>query len=421
MNRLGLSALSLLLTLMLAWTTACDRPATSPATIQPETLRVMTYNIEDVRTSDLRNREHPRLTRAAARIQALRPDILVVQELTVDQPGAPGYQPGDEVRMNGQRFAENFLAVAQADSLEPLQYRVYMPLTNTGEASGYDLDNNGSVVTEVPQVPAPEDGRPAPQNDAGRAYGGDAWGFGTFPGQYGMALFVRDGLTIVRDSIRTLRLFTWSDMPDAAKPVDSETGEPWYSDEEWANMRLSSKTHMDVPVTTPTGDTIHVLASHPTPPGFDGPADRNGRRNHDEIRLWADYVSNASYVYDDSLRAGGLPPDARFVIVGDQNADPDEGDGYDRAIHQLLDHPRVQGSEEPTASDAGQAAFPDLDPDDTARWGLRADYVLPSENLRVVGSGVYRPSGADTTAIEVSDHFPVWVDVVPIATETPPE
>ena len=39
------------------------------------------------------------------------------------------------------------------------------------------------------------------------------------------------------------------------------------------------------------GKKIHFLVSHPTPPVFDGPEDRNGRRNHDEIRLWADYVS----------------------------------------------------------------------------------------------------------------------------------
>ena len=29
----------------------------------------------------------------------------------------------------------------------------------------------------------------------------------------------------------------------------------------------------------------------PTPPAFDGEEDRNGRRNHDEIRFWVDYVS----------------------------------------------------------------------------------------------------------------------------------
>ena len=65
-------------------------------------------------------------------------------------------------------------------------------------------------------------------------------------------------------------------------------------------LRLSSKTHVDVPVATSAG-TLHILASHPTPPVFDGPEDRNGRRNHDEIRLFADYVDpdRSAYLVDD--------------------------------------------------------------------------------------------------------------------------
>ena len=71
-------------------------------------------------------------------------------------------------------------------------------------------------------------------------------------------------------------------------------------------MRLSSKSHWDVPVTV-GAHTVHVLASHPTPPTFDGPEDRNGRRNHDEIRFWADYISSlrSGYIVDDAGRRGG--------------------------------------------------------------------------------------------------------------------
>ena len=36
-------------------------------------VRVMTYNIKDVRTADLHRANHPRFQRAAARIQHLRP------------------------------------------------------------------------------------------------------------------------------------------------------------------------------------------------------------------------------------------------------------------------------------------------------------------------------------------------------------
>ena len=59
--------------------------------------------------------------------------------------------------------------------------------------------------------------------------------------------------------------------------------------QEQAVLRLSCKIHWDVPVQIGS-ETVHFLVSHPTPPAFDGPEDRNGRRNHDEIRFWADYI-----------------------------------------------------------------------------------------------------------------------------------
>lgn len=391
--------------------TACASRTDSNADAPADTLRVMMYNIEDIRTADVRRSDHPRLRRAAARIQHLRPDILLINEMTYDQPGAPGYREGRRAGENARRFASNYLAHPQADSLAALRYTPVMLPSNTGRPSGLDLDNNGEVVSTIPTVPEPtSDGGVAPQTRAGRDYGGDAWGFGTFPGQYSMALFVRQDLTVLRHSIRTFRLLRWASMPDALAPVDSVTGTPWYSDDEWEQMRLSSKSHWDVPVRLATGDTLHVLASHPTPPVFDGAADRNGRRNHDEIRLWADYLDNATYIRDDSSRAGGLAPGASFVIMGDQNADPDEGDGRPGAIQQLLDHPRVQDPQ-PVAPQSAQAAFPSLKPEATSRFGMRIDYVLPAAHLRVLQSGVWRPHGAEAADPPVSDHFPVWVDL----------
>jgi len=375
------------------------------------TVRFMTYNIEDVRTSDVKRQDHPRLERAAARVQSLRPDVLLVNELTYDTAGGPDVDAGDEPGQNARRFAENYLARAQADSLEPVRYRAIMLPVNTGIASGLDLNNDGTIVETVPETPAtPPDGSVPPQTNAGRAYGGDAWGFGTFPGQYGMALFVRETVAVDTDRIRTFRLYPWSGLPDAEVPTDSVTGEPFYSADEWEKLRLSSKSHWDIPVRLPNGEIVHVLASHPTPPTFDGAADRNGRRNHDEIRFWREYVSGADHIADDSSRTGGLPADASFVIMGDLNADPDEGDTFGTPMTDLFDHPRV-GDISPEATAQGQKTFPDLDADDTARWGLRVDYVLPSKDLRVIDSGVWRPTGLAATDPEVSDHFPVWVDI----------
>src|SRR3546814_10697303 len=91
---------------------------------------------------------------------------------------------------------------------------------------------------------------------------------------------------IQTDQVRTFQHFLWRDMPGALLPDDPDTAAPadWYSPEELAVLPLSSKSHRDVPVRV-GGHTVHVLASHPTPPTFDGAEDRNGRRNPDEIRF----------------------------------------------------------------------------------------------------------------------------------------
>ena len=392
-------------------------PAASPsgddaASDGAVTLRVMTYNIEDVRTADINDPEHPRLKKAAAIIQRLRPDILLINEMAYDVAGGPDVREGMPAGMNGQRFANNFLSVAQGPGLDALYYEAVTPPTNTGIASGFDLDNDGRVVATYPPVPPPlPDGSPSPQSAEGQAYGNDAFGFGTFPGQYGMTLLVRDGLDVDREAIRSFRMLKWNAMPDPRLPVDSTTGTVWYSPEELDAFRLSSKTHIDVPVELPNETVLHVLASHPTPPAFDGPARRNVRRNYAEIRFWADYLDNAPYIEDDSTIRGGLPKDVPFVLLGDLNADPDEGDATGPITQFLLTHPRIDGTFVPVADSLARAAYPDLDPDDTARWGLRVDYVLPSENLIIRDGGVYRPVGSDTVGVEVSDHFPVWLDV----------
>ena len=92
--------------------------------------------------------------------------------------------------------------------------------------------------------------------------------------------------------IRTFQKFLWKDMPGARLPDDPATPAPadWYSPAELNVFRLSSKSHWDLPVLI-DGKVVHFLTSHPTPPVFDGPEDRNGTRNFDEIRLWADYIT----------------------------------------------------------------------------------------------------------------------------------
>ena len=331
-------------------------------------------------------------------IQRARPDVLLINEFD--------YDAGD-VALDG--FQANYLSVAHGDA-DPIVYPFrYAAPSNTGIPSGRDFNKNGIV------------GGPD-----------DAFGFGFFPGQYGMAVYSM--FPIDYDNIRTFQLFLWKDMPDAMLPIDPATGESWYDEGDLEVFRLSSKSHWDVPILI-DGKTVHFLTSHPTPPVFDGPEDRNGTRNFDEIRFWADYVipSRSAYIYDDEGNVGGITPGDAFVIAGDQNSDPLDGDSIPGAIQQLLEHPLVNikvtpdsegGPEQAFLQDAANdthlsdPAFDTADFSDFTPGNLRADYVLPRKQLRIVDAGVFWPLESDplfalvgTFPFPSSDHRLVWVDV----------
>ncbi len=406
-------------------------PLAAPEAAEPAgpiVIRVATFNIEDVRTDDLKNPAHPRVRRLAEIIQRLRPNVLLLNEIAYDQAGAPGHVAGEPDGQNAERFIRNFLSVAQASDVRPIDYRAFTAPSNTGLFSGLDLDNNGQAVNTYPEPPpAAADGTPGPQTDGGRLYGNDCWGFGTFPGQYAMALLVDPRLRILTDRVRTFRLMPWEFISGHFMPVAPD-GTPWYDDAERPLVRLSSKSHWDVPVELPNGMVVHFLCSHPTPPVFDGPEDRNGRRNHDEIRFWRDYIDNNPSLVDDHNVAGGLPLRevvrdgvtsrflSSFVILGDLNADPDAGNTFRNPVKtHLFSSRRVRGDFVPRAD----VATPGLEPHHTARFKLRADYVLPSRELRILAGGIWRtpPAGGETFP---SDHFPVWLELeVPPPTPTP--
>jgi hypothetical protein len=349
-------------------------------------------NVDDVFRRQAKN--------VAEVIQRVRPDVVLINEFDFD-PAAVAL------------FHDNFLQVSQNGSA-PIKYRYsFIAPSNTGIPTGKDLDNNGTI-----------------------GGGNDAFGFGAFPGQFGMVVYSKH--PIATDDVRTFQLFRWKDMPGNLIPT------PFYSPDEVDILRLSSKSHWDIPIEIGKKKTVHFLVSHPTPPVFDGPEDRNGRRNFDEIRFWADYVSpgKAGYIYDDEGVNGGLEPGELFVIAGDQNSDPLDGDSVPGAIQQLLDHPLINTKSTPASAGAveatalqggantshrGDPRFDTADFSDTAPGNLRADYVLPRKNLKIVDSGVFWPVQASPLfrltgvfdsaqwgpvgGFPTSDHRMVWIDV----------
>jgi 3-phytase len=369
-------------------------------------------------------------------IQRAHPDVLVLNEID--------YDPHRQVL---DAFCDKYLAArvpgastsgeGSASSDErpsPLAYPYrYAAPSNTARHSGFDLDHNGKVD-------------PTPGS---RDYGSDCWGYGVYDGQYAFAILSR--FPIDEAAIRTFQNFRWRDMPGAQLPDDPRTAAPddWYSAQVLEKFPLSSKNHCDVPIVI-NGRRIHFLLSHPTPPAFDGPEHRNGRRNHDELRFWRDYVGDAKeseYIYDDAGEPGGLSagssvdrlPNANrlpptFIVMGDLNGDPYDGQGVE-GITDLLASPRLlkysfpasEGAVEAArlqggvnANHRGDARFDTEDAADQRGPGnLHLDYILPSADLKVAASAVFWPAAnhplhglvAGDERPASSDHRLVWIDV----------
>jgi hypothetical protein len=349
-----------------------------------ETLRVATWDVGLTRDgpgellADL-SKPDAEIAAVVAVIQAARPDVLLLNGFDHDLRG---------------RALDAFAALlAQGEGGIAYPDRFTAPV-NAGVPSHRDLDGDGRTM-----APA------------------DAFGWGRFPGQGGMAILSR--LPIDASGVRTFRLLPWAALPGADLPVRVD-GTPFPDAAAREVMRLSSRAHWDVPLRLPGGGALHLLASNPTPPLFDGPEMANRRRNADEIRFWTAWLDG--WTPPDDAGRPAPAPTGPLVILGNLNLDPADGAGDHSAITALLAHPRLRDPRPSSAGGAtaatpGHAGDPALD---TADWrddepgNLRVDYVLPSADLAVTAAGVFWPAPDEplTEAAAANPHRLVWVDVV---------
>lgn len=375
--------------------TACGQTGLPTGRPAANAVRVATFNTSLFRsesgrlTTELQNGS-PQADVVAEIMQAVDADVWLLNEFDYDD-GA-----------GAKLFVERYLQ--PRDAQRPWSY--FSAAVNTGVDSGLDLDGDGRLGTAA-----------------------DAWGYGVHPGQYGMLVISR--WPIEARSVRTFQRFPWHELPEARRPV-YDNGTPYYRDEIWEQLRLSSKSHWDVPIDVGQW-RFHFLVSHPTPPVFDGAEDRNGRRNADEIRFWQLYTGggDAYWISDDRGRSGGLRRNEAWIIAGDLNNDPVDGDGIHAVISELLALSGQDPSHTPSSVGAAEAAtrqggrnlvhegdsrYDTADFADQQVGNIRCDYVLPSPGLEVIASGVVWPTEDDPRAERwntVSDHHAVWIDVRP--------
>lgn len=272
------------------------------------------------------------------------PDILAASQ-------AIAALDADLLLLSGVDYDAGARALAALNATLPDPYPHLVALRpNTGLPTGVDIDGNG-------------------RSDEAR----DAIAYGRFPGEGGMAILSRLPIDAAQGVDHSALL--WRDLPGALLPPMP----PGLADVQ----RLSSTGHHDTAVVLPDGRRLHLLTWHATPPAFDGPEDRNGKRNHDETAFWLHLLDTPQ---------GPQPP---FVLLGQANIDPEKGDGNPAALRRLLADPRVQ----------------DVLPGDTVDYGgalgaLRVAYILPSAGISVTASGhAPTPPGAR--------HHPIWLDITP--------
>ncbi|SFU45892.1 Endonuclease/Exonuclease/phosphatase family protein [Aliiroseovarius crassostreae] len=326
-----------------------------------ERLRLASYNTELGRDGpglllrDITRGKDKQIKAVIDVIRQTAPDVLVLQDFDHD--------------LQGHALAAFQTALAQAGHPMPHSFAIR---PNAGLPTGLDLDGDGQ-----------------------RGTARDSQGYGNFTGAGGMAVLSRLPLGPARDFSQ----FLWRDLPGANLPTHPD-GSPFPSAEAQAIQRLSSVAHWQVPVILPDGQTLDLLTWHGSTPAFDGPEDQNGKRGGDETRFWI------------RLLEGALPfpaPSAPFVVIGQANIDPEDGDGDHDAIRALISHPRLTDPA-PTGAEGT----------DSADWSgigvgkLRASYILPWAEAHVLDTGVFWPEPDDrmaVTATTASRHHLIWVDL----------
>lgn len=282
---------------------------------------------------------------AVSLITTSRPDILALQSFDYDHGG----------------FALAALQDLLAEAGWPMPHH-FARAPNSGVMSDHDL--NGDGRTHDPQ---------------------DAQSYGWFAGQDGMAVLSRTPFQA--DTAKSFTKLLWQDLDWARLPT--KDGQVFPSAQAMAVQRLSSKAHWQVAVDGPHGP-VTLLTSHHSTPVFDGPEDRNGLRNADELRLWhrqLEYLTGA------------------FVLLGNFNLDPERGQGRHEVIQDLLSDPRLQDPRPASKDDPATARF------GGAIGDLRVSYVLPARCIKVAQTGINWPDPPPKPDIRWSRHGLVWVDM----------
>lgn len=360
----------------------------------PPKVRIAQFNLREMSTAKLLDGADEQAGAAAQVIAKFAPEIISINELQFDiegipslgSPGAPSStQPGtfDGGAQNAKRLAERVAALNPAAAFS----FTVLTVGNSGfKWAGPTLGNPSFVLR----------------------------GWGDWPGRFNSAILTK--FPIAYDKIRVINEFAWDALPDNS--IDKMKTEIGTSVP--AGFPLFEKGILVVPVEIAPGQLLHMVMHHPVAPAFEA---INPYRHFDEL--------HGLKLFLDGTLPGvePLPVGARFVVIGDLNADPEDGDSLDGGIEPILGHPALNvffpagsgtkgtnGKYNTYLSGCGKDDGTTVD-DPTTKFQMQLDYILPSKTFGAAQVGEiffpdFQSQKADfLLACQASDHRFLYVDV----------
>ncbi|MDO6727979.1 endonuclease/exonuclease/phosphatase family protein [Cognatishimia sp. 1_MG-2023] len=291
-------------------------------------------------------RKDPEPMAVAKQIADAAPDIIVLQNIDFDSQNHG---------LSGLRELIN-------NQGGPSYPHLFAPRPNTGIPTGIDIDGDG--ISNGPR---------------------DAHGYGTFPGQRGIAILSQH--PIATAGVQSFSNILWQNA--AAAAPDVIPAPEMLSIDARDTFRLSSTAHVAIPFSI-NGSLLTILTHHATPPMFDGPEDRNGFRNAAENLFWLAYL-NGTFTE-------ALPQS--YILAALTNIDPNKGQGHRSAMQSIL---QSQQFREPlvTVPPTNRVT---VQWNETQSSSMRVSYLLPSPNITVKATG-NRPMPS------ASRHHLIWIDI----------
>jgi hypothetical protein len=381
--------------------TACEGNCTSGAgggggapQTGPLRLRVGHFNIRECSTDKIINPQDEELTAAAEVIARFAPDIVDINELQYDienlpvagMPGVP--MPAvqgafDGGAQNARRLADR----VQANNPDAQYNDTLTTLGNSGFYWQGDTLGESSFVLR---------------------------GWGEWRGRHNTGVLSR--YPILRDQVRIITDFAWEDLPgNSIAAMTAATGIAVPS-----GFPLFEKSLNIIPIQVEE-HVLYLVLLHPVPPAFEA---INPYRNHDELLGLSLFLQGALPGVEP------LPADAKYIVMGDLNADPEDGDGsIAGAIEQVIDNPAVVAWFPSGAGFKGQngqyntylsgCGYDDgsVVTDPSTRWQMQLDYILPAPSIGTPLEGaVFWPDHEQNRpdfdlACRASDHKFLYADI----------